>query len=249
MNIFEGLKQYPFPYFPIFDFWGWEIKDAIFKSWGASCTPDPFLFPKRLETITSIVKAKALRYRFETKNGERLKFEDLIDELCSADKELAEETAAVLNKAVRLETAIEEFRKKYNFQVKIEFKDEDIDEIVSGPVYYGFSYDNFISSAVDFQSEDLNEIFLNEYLIDFERPIYFNEDNETHKNVVDENLEYLNQMHIYKSKTLDMLKTPRGGFFLCVDVNKRFKNGDCISTDSAWVFGQACRNLEVVIIN
>lgn len=249
MNIFKGLYEKAFPYYPILGFKGSEIKDAIFESWGATTSYDsPFLFSNRFETIASIVKAKTLRYRFEKRSGERLKFEEIVTELCPDNTELAEEIATLLNKAVRIDKSIQDLRKRTKYNGKVGVNDNNIDEIVMGPIYYGALYDEFVSSAIDFQSDELNDIFMNEVLIDFEGPIYFGEGNETHKDVVDEDLDQLNKTHIYKSKTMDMLKLPNGGFHLCVDVNKRFKDGDCISTNSAWAFGQEYNRLGVIII-
>ena len=248
MNIFSALQEFVYPYYPIFDFKGREIKNAIIESWGASTMPEPYMFSDRLASIASIAKAKSLRYRFEKKEGERLTFEDLIKDLCPNNKDLAEETAILLNKAIRMDKSIQDLRQKTNFDGIVNVSDDSLEEIVTGPIYYGASYDEFISSAIDFQSEELNEILTNEVLLDFEDPIYFGEGNETHEEVLNESLDYLNKMQIYKSRTLDILKTPKGGYLLSVDVDKRFNDGDYISTNSAWIFGQERNRLSVVII-
>lgn len=247
MNIFSALRVYASPYYPIFNYKGREIWNAIFESWGATAAPDYYMFSDRLKTIAAIAKAKALRYRFEKREGEVLSFENLLLELCPHNQELAKETTQILNKAIQIDKSIQDLRQRTNFDGRVNVSDESLDEIVTGPIYYGASYDEFISSAIDFQSADLNEIFTNEVLLDFEDPIYF-DDNSTSKVIIDESLVYLNQMCIFKSKSFDLLKHPKGGYSLCIDVNKRFHNGDYISTGSAWMFGQERNNLSVVII-
>jgi hypothetical protein len=172
----------------------------------------------------------------------------LLLELCPHNQELAKETAQILNKAINIDKSIQDLRQSNNFDGRVNISDDSLDEIVTGPIYYGASYDEFISSAIDFHSEDLNEIFKNEVLHDFEDPIYFGEGGETREDVLNESLDYLNKMQIYKSRTLDILKTPKGGYLLGVDVDKRFNDGDYISTDSAWIFGQERNNLSVVVI-
>lgn len=248
MNIFSALRVFALPYYPIFNYKGREIWNAIFESWGATTTPDPYMFSDRLKKIAAIAKAKALRYRYEKREGEKLSFDNLLSELCPHNQELAKETAQLLNKAIQIDKSIQDLRQRTNFDGRVNISDDCLDEIVTGPIYYGASYDEFISSAIDFQSENLNETFTNEVLLDFEDPIYF-DDNSTSKDIIDESLEYLNHMCIFKSKTFDLLKHPKGGFSLCIDVNKRFQDGDRISTDSARMFGQDRNNLYVVIIN
>lgn len=248
MNIFSALRVYASPYYPIFNYKGREIWNAIFESWGATAAPDYYMFSDRLKTIAAIAKAKALRYRFEKREGEALCFEDLLLELCPHNQELAKETAQILNSAINIDKSIQDLRQKHNFDGRVNISDERLDDIVTGPVYHGASYDEFIASALNFKSEELNEMFTNEILLDFEYPIYFGEENETHEDVLDESLNYLNKMQIYKSRTFDILKTPKGGCFLCIDVNKRFNDGDFVSTESAWIFGQNTNRLSVVII-
>jgi len=69
-------------------------------------------------------------------------------------------------------------------------------------------------------------------------------------NIVGKDLEYLNRMKIYKSKTIDLLEAPENVYWLCVDVNKRFEDGEQISTDSAWIFSQKeITNISLIIIN
>lgn len=56
-------------------------------------------------------------------------------------------------------------------------------------------------------------------------------------------------MKIYKSKTIDLLEAPENVYWLCVDVNKRFEDGEQISTDSAWIFSQKeITNISLIII-
>lgn len=247
MNIFSALRVYTLPFYPIFNYKGREIYNAIFESWGATAAPDYYMFSDRLKTIVSIAKAKALHYRFEKREGEKLGFNELLLELCPNNQELAEETAQLLEKAVKIDKSIQDLRNRNNFNGKVSIGDDSLDNIVTGPVYHGYSYDEFLLSAIDFQSDDLKEIFENEVLLDFEDPIYFDEE-ATHTDILDKSLEYLNEMIIYKSKTINMLKTPDKGYFLCIDANNRFKNGDKISTDSAWLFGQKRNNFSVVIV-
>lgn len=247
MNIFSALRAYTLPFYPIFNYKGREIYNAVFESWGASSAPDYYMFSDRLKTVASIVKAKALHYRFEKRIGERLSFNELILELCPNNQELAEETARLLEKAVRIDKSIQGLRDRTNFDGKVSVGDDNINEIVSGPIYFGSSYDEFMLSAINFESDELNDIFENEVLLDFEDPILF-DDNAKHTDVLDESLEYLNKMIIYKSKTINLLKTPDKGYLLCIDANNRFKNGETISTDSAWIFGQERNRLSVVII-
>jgi len=248
MNIFDALRVFALPTFPIFQYKGMEIINAIFESWGASTAPDDYLFPDRLETIVSIVRAKAIRYRFEKHDDKILNFNELISELCPNNMELAEETSQLLNKAISIDNSIKAFRGKTKYDLKINVNEDDVNEIVTGPIYYGASYDEFVSSAIDFDSDEIKEVFLNEVLLDFEDPIYFDDD-ATHTDVVEASLDYLNQMHIYKSRAMDLLKAQNGGYFLCIDANKRFNDGDCIKIDSAWIFGQKTSNLSVVIIS
>ena len=247
MNIFSALRVYTLPYYPIFEYKGREIYNAIFESWGATAAPDHYMFSDRLKTIASIVKAKALHYRFEKREGEKLSFNELIFELCPDNQELAEEITRILEKAVRIDKSIQDLRKKTNYSDKVSVGDDSINDIVSGPIYYGSSYDEFILSAINFEPDDLNDIFENDVLLDFEDPIYF-DDNATHIDVKDDSLDFLNRMIIYKSKTINLLKAPDRGYFLCVDANNRFRNGETISTDSAWIFGQERNNLSVVVI-
>lgn len=251
MNIFEALKIRELPYYPIFDYVGREIYYAIFENWGATAAPDYYMFSKRLQNISSIVRAKAFKTRYEKHEVNKPSFREIINDLCDNDIELSDETFYILNTAISIDKSIQNIRKKYNFyDGKVNISEENIDKLIGGPVYYGKSYDNFIASSINFESDELNEIFLNEVISSFEDPIYFSEGNYEHLDIKDKNLDYLNKMTIYKSKTIDMLKLPTGTYVLCVDVNKRFNNGDLIKTDSAWMYERHIHShLSVVIID
>lgn len=247
MNIFNALKDFALPNFSIFQYKGREIYEAIFESWGATTAPDCYMFSERLKTIASIVKAKALRYRYDALKGNNITFEELILELCPHNQDLAKETAHSLSKAIRVDKSIRDLRNRTNFDGKVVVSEDSIEEIVSGPIYNGMAYDELVSSAIDFQPEDLNEMFEYEILIDFEDPIYFDEDS-SYIDVIDKDLEYLNKMTIYKGKTMDLLKQPNGGYLLCVDAKRRFHNGDIVCTDSARILRFTRNNLSIVII-
>lgn len=110
-------------------------------------------------------------------------------------------------------------------------------------------YFSFCRLYINFESEELNEIFLNEVILSFEDPIYFSEGTYEHLDIKNEDLDYLNKMKIYKSNTIDILKLPTDGYIPCVDVNNRFNNGDLIKTELAWIFEKHIHSrLSVVII-
>ncbi len=170
--------------------------------------------------------------------------------MCDNNVELADEIFEILNTAVSIDTSIRNFRSRNKFyDGKVGISVENINKLVSGPVYYGQSYDYFITSSISFKSEELNNIFFNEVILSFEDPIYFTSGSFERLEVKDESLAYLNKMIIFKSNAIDMVKLPTGAYMLCVDVHKRFKDGDLIKTDSSWIFSQNYSRFSAVIIN
>ena len=53
MNIFNELKKYILPYYPIFEYKGQEIYNAIFENWGATAAPNYYMFSDRLRNRLS----------------------------------------------------------------------------------------------------------------------------------------------------------------------------------------------------
>lgn len=132
---------------------------------------------------------------------------------------------------------------------KYEVTDADINKVVDGPVICADAYEEFIHSAIDFKKEELNELLIDQVLISFDSYISVYENAEK-TNIVGKDLEYLNRMKIHKSKTIDLLEAPENSYWLCVDVNKRFEDGEQISTDSAWIFSQKeITDISLIIIN
>ena len=250
MNIFKELKKFSLPFFPIFDYKGREIYKKKKKKWGATAAPDYYIFSDRLQNISSTVRAKAFKSRYEKHEANSPDFRNIINDLCDNDIVLSEEIYGILNTAISIDKSIQDFRGKCAFyDGRIGISNDDIDMLVSGPVYYGQSYDRFIASSINFESEELNEIFLNEIILSFEDPIYFSEGTYEHLDIKNEDLDYLNKMKIYKSNTIDILKLPTDGYMPCVDVNNRFNNGDLIKTELAWIFEKHIHSrLSVVII-
>jgi hypothetical protein len=250
MNRFNELKKYILPYYPIFEYKGQEIYNAIFENLGATAAPNYYMFSDRLRNISSIVRAKAFKTRYEKHGEHKPDFREIIEDLCDNNVELADEIFEILNTAVSIDTSIRNFRSRNKFyDGKVGISVENINKLVSGPVYYGQSYDDFITSSISFKSEELNNIFFNEVILSFEDPIYFTSGSFERLEVKDESLAYLNKMIIFKSNAIDMVKLPTGAYMLCVDVHKRFKDGDLIKTDSSWIFSQNYSRFSVVIIN
>ena len=224
--------------YPIFEFSGTDISNRIIECFLGENTALYF------DNIAAIAKAKALKHKFEQRNKKFLEFKDLIIQLCPDDPSFAENNVRMLEKAIDLENYIYKIRRKYRvFEVDIE-KDKIIDLIT--PIYHGGEALTFIDYALDFKLEEIKELFLEDYYSYFTDPIKFGE-MATHVDIPEKDLEYLNQSIIYKSKTFDVIKIPNDYMF-CVDVNKRFKDGDRINTDKAWIFGQKESILKVVII-
>lgn len=239
MNIFNELSKYILPYYPIFEYKDHEIYNAIFENWGATSAPDYYMFSNRLRNISSIVRAKAFKTRYEHHGEHKPDFREIIEELCDNNMELADEIFDILNTAISIDNSIRNFRNRNkHYEGKVSISEENINKLVSGPVYYGQAYDDFITSSINFESEELYETFFNEVILSFEDPIYFTSGSYERLEVKDESLDYLNKMTIFKSNTIDLVKLPTGGYMLCVDVNKRFKDGDLIKTDSSWIFNK-----------
>lgn len=222
--------------YPIFDFSGTDISNRIIE---CSLGENTALY---FDHLAAIAKAKALKHKFEQRNKDLLEFKDLIIQLWPDNPSIAEETVCMLEKAIDLENYIYKIRRKYRvFEVEID-KNEILDLI--DPVYHG--EDAFIDSAIDFKLDAIKELFLEDYLLFFSDPIEFGE-MATHVDVPEKDLEYLNQAIIYKSKTIDLIKL-LDDYMFCVDVNKRFNDGDRINTDKAWIFGQKKSALKVVLV-
>lgn len=256
MSIFSGMSQFireqeeeshrnlsqnennEFDY-PIFDFSGKDISNRIIECFLGENTALYF------DNIAAIAKAKALKHKFEQRNKNLLEFKDLIIQLCPDDPSFAEKNVRMLEKAIDLENYIYKIRRKYRvFEVDIE-KDKIID-LIYPTVYFGGEALTFIDYALDFKLEEIKELFLEDYYAYFTDPIKFGE-MATRVDISEKDIEYLNQAIIYKSKTIDVIKLPNDYMF-CVDVNKRFNDGDRINTDKAWIFGQKESILKVVII-
>lgn len=214
--------------YPIFKYSGEKVNNEITAQWGSNSPHNYYLFQERLETITAIAKAKALKYRYEREEQTVLSFEKLIIELCPENISLAKETHSILEKAIKLDS----ITRKYNFEIA--FNEDSINALMTGPLYYGADYDEFIVSALDFKSKEHQKYFLEEISLDFNDIIEFQHIKEIE--IKDENLESLNQAIIHKSKALDIIEFPQGDLLICIDVNKRFQDGDIISTTSASMY-------------
>lgn len=214
--------------YPIFKYSGEKVNNEITAQWGANSPHNYYLFQERLETITAIAKAKALKYRYEREEQTVLSFEKLIIELCPENISLAKETHSILEKAIKLDS----ITRKYNFEIA--FNEDSINALMTGPLYYGADYDEFIASALDFKSKEHQKYFLEEISLDFNDIIEFQHIKEIE--IKYENLECLNQAIIHKSKALDIIEFPQGDLLICIDVNKRFQDGDIISTTSASMY-------------
>lgn len=238
-NILKSLKKYP-----IFGYSGTTVNSEITRQWGANSPHNYYLFTERLETITAIAKAKALKHYYEKTEKTILSFEGLIMELCPENISLAKETHSILEKAIKLDN----ITRKYNSDwPRITINEESINALMTGPIYYGADYDEFIASAVDFKSEEHQKCFLEEISLDFNDIIDFKYIKEIE--IKDESLETLNQAIIHKSKVLDVIELPKGGLLICVDVNKRFQDGDIISTTSASILSLEDSHLNFVVIS
>mgnify|MGYP003292108038 CR=1 FL=1 len=229
--------------YPIFQYSGTKVNSEITAQWGATSRPNHYLFEERLETITAIAKAKALKYRYEKEEQTVLSFEKLIIELCPENISLAKDTHYILEKAIKLDN----ITRKYNSDwARISINEESINALMTGPIYYGADYDEFIASAVDFKSKEIQKRFLEEISIYFNDIIDFKNIKEIE--IKDKSLESLNQAIIHKSKVLDVIELPEGGLFICVDVNKRFQDGDIISTTSASMLSLEYSLLNFIVI-
>lgn len=229
--------------YPIFQYSGTKVNSEITAQWGATSRPNHYLFEERLETITAIAKAKALKYRYEKEEQTVLSFEKLIIELCPENISLAKDTHYILEKAIKLDN----ITRKYNSDwARISINEESINALMTGPIYYGADYDEFIASAVDFKSKEIQKRFLEEISIYFNDIIDFKNIKEIE--IKDKSLESLNQAIIHKSKVLDVIELPEGGLFICVDVNKRFQDGDTISTTSASMLSLEYSLLNFIVI-
>lgn len=218
--------------YPIFQYSGTKLNSEITAQWGVTSSQNCYLFQERLETITAIAKAKALKYRYEKEEQTVLSFEKLIIELCPKNISLAKETHFILEKAIKLDS----ITRKYNFDnSRIVFNEESINALITGPIYYDADYNEFVASALDFKSKELQKYFLEEISIDFNDIIEFQHIKEIE--IKGENLEALNQSIIHKkNKALDIIEFPQGELLICIDVNKRFQDGDIISTTSASMY-------------
>ena len=220
--------------YPIFKFSGTDISNKIIECFLGENTALYF------NHIAAIAKAKALKHKFEQRNKNLLEFKDLIIQLWP---DFAEEILCMLKKAIELENYIDD-NKRRKFRVsEIEIDKDEIIDLID-PLYGG--EDVLIDSAIDFKLDEIKELFLEDYYYYFTDPIKFGE-MATHVDVLEKDLEYLNQAIIYKSKTIDVIKLP-DDYMFCVDVNKRFNDGDRINTDKAWIFGQKKSILKVVLI-
>ncbi len=229
--------------YPIFQYSGIKVNSEITAQWGATSRPNHYLFEERLETITAIAKAKALKYRYEKEEQTVLSFEKLIIELCPENISLAKDTHYILEKAIKLDN----ITRKYNSDwARISINEESINALMTGPIYYGADYDEFIASAVDFKSKEIQKRFLEEISIYFNDIIDFKNIKEIE--IKDKSLESLNQAIIHKSKVLDVIELPEGGLFICVDVNKRFQDGDIISTTSASMLSLEYSLLNFIVV-
>ena len=81
MNIFNELKKYILPYYPIFEYKGQEIYNAIFENWGATAAPNYYMFSDRLRNISSIVRAKAFKTRYEKHGEHKPDFREIIEDI------------------------------------------------------------------------------------------------------------------------------------------------------------------------
>ncbi|OYP72526.1 hypothetical protein CIK94_09340, partial [Prevotella sp. P4-51] len=115
MNIFNELKKYILPYYPIFEYKGQEIYNAIFENWGATAAPNYYMFSDRLRNISSIVRAKAFKTRYEKHGEHKPDFREIIEDLCDNNVELADEIFEILNTAVSIDTSIRNFRSRNKF--------------------------------------------------------------------------------------------------------------------------------------
>lgn len=239
-----------------------EIMDVLTKQlaqgWNPWVTDDEsrgFVYfdnclERYLDYVDRMDRKKAFKTRYEKHGEHKPDFREIIEDLCDNNVELADEIFEILNTAVSIDTSIRNFRSRNKFyDGKVGISVENINKLVSGPVYYGQSYDYFITSSISFKSEELNNIFFNEVILSFEDPIYFTSGSFERLEVKDESLAYLNKMIIFKSNAIDMVKLPTGAYMLCVDVHKRFKDGDLIKTDSSWIFSQNYSRFSAVIIN
>lgn len=247
-NIFGELRKYARKNHPILTYDGRELYKRIAENWTQYYSSRiDFSYSNRLEKLIAIAKAKTLRYIHEKDYDRKYNLYDIMLQLCPNNKGLAGVTTYVLELAIDINKKLN-INKSEGYE-KYEVTDADINKVVDGPVICADDYDEFIHSAIDFKKEELNELLIDRVLISFDSYISVYE-NAKKTNIVGKDLEYLNRMKIYKSKTIDLLEAPENFYWLCVDVNKRFEDGEQISTDLAWIFSQKeITNISLIIIN
>lgn len=247
MNIFSSLRKYARPYYSIFEYKGNEIFNEIAEYWGANSVPNINMYSERHRDIITLVKMKAFKYRYEKVEGNKLTLEDLIFQLCSGDQELCDDISRMVELSVRIDENLRNFKSKHHSEWanKARVAESNINELVQ-PVYWGNAYEDFIFSAINFSDEDMNELLKGPILVDWYEPLYF-DDTETHTELKEEEFEFLKKFTIRKSNVLDLIYN-NGSCYMCVDVNKRFKDGEPINTEKAWLWGQTNSRLSVVII-
>ena len=247
MNISESLRKFAGYNHPIFKYTIDNVIDRVLQFICAEQygNEEKHIYTSRLYTLIAISKAKALRHRFETEPEPVTCFNDLILQLCPDNPDLALKTTNVIETAIEFDIKIQFDRSRGIDET--EFIEEDLDNFITGPLANKDDYDEFVSSALDYKDESNKDAFIDQVSMDFNEIISFDDKSER-ADFNQISLDTLNQMHIFKSKTIDIIKKPNAGFFLCVDANKRFNDGELIRSDSAWAFRQKDNGLSVNII-
>lgn len=216
-------------FYPLLNYDGTLIQREMEKYlfYGDACA-------QRLRTIIGIVKAKIIKHVFENNNNPSLTCKELIHQLCPEDLELAKETSDILDKVVKEDQFISKINANHPLS-KLEL-DENfiIFDLFKGPVLYEEDFDSLINYSIGFQSIEIKEFVLWEMKgLYYDRIFHDGDRSFRYLDIKGNDLNYLNQMVIYKSKTIDCLQTPNGDLYLCVDANKRYHDGDTINTEKA----------------
>lgn len=243
-NIFQELSIYARKHYPILSYYGLQLSNRLDETWGYVEYPENDTYSKRLRNIMSLVKAKTLRNIFE-KGHSKLEISDIVLQLCPNDLDLANVTTKIVNRAIGIDKNVQRsLRKSWNDKVFI--PDEELNKLVCGPLITGSEYDYFINSSVTL-NEEVSDFFVDVMLDSFDKTFDVYE-GSTHIDVSKHDLDYLKEAHILKNNAVDLIEMPTGGYMFCVDVNKRFKDGNQITTDAAWIFGQKEGNSTSIVI-
>lgn len=248
-NIFESLRKIIQKKYPVLLYYGLEVAERLDETWGYAEYPENFTYSRILRNIISIVKAKTLRYIFEKDHKTDFTLKDIVLQLCPNDIELADHITKIIEKAIEIDNQVQRsLRLSWNGKVFI--SNEDLSSLVTGPLVTGSEYDSFVNSAVTFKDENVAIDFLDIILDSFDR-IFSIYEGSKHIELSKKDYEMLNKMYILKSNAIDLLTFPdRNGYMLCVDSNKRFSDGERISTESAWTFSQKeGADFSIIVIN